>query len=397
MMNIFEHVRGFFFSIPLACNQSPSYLLSFKQACFNSTSSILSSIMFKPISRVRGTIPFTEIPKIRRVFVQMDVDESGALSSMELNRLLIQFGIGLSGREVGELMKLMDADGSGYIEFEEFILWFPTLLALRDEARVLNRRCLAEAKFDFLPMDDDQDGCAEGVGGSTKRRRGAATSRQPFRLSGNWKHIVSMLPYKKNDEIQQNRRDLLFNDFDGNANGFLSLAEVDKGLRDVLKLPELFNVKPVIMRAFQASKNVHTLGRAKQLSTAAARNGGWRKGGFSAGRPLSGEDYVERSEFRLLLRYLLQYFELYLMFEEIDGSDDGGDGVDDRRISLSEFTASFPLLQSWGLPADMHAMDPAELFKLIDADHHGMILFSEFADWALTVSLLGDAEGEGDG
>jgi len=39
-----------------------------------------------------------------------------------------------------------------------------------------------------------------------------------------------------------------------NGNGFLSLAEVDKGIRDVLNLPELFDAKPVIMRAFQAAK-----------------------------------------------------------------------------------------------------------------------------------------------
>jgi hypothetical protein len=35
-----------------------------------------------------------------------------------------------------------------------------------------------------------------------------------------------------------------------NGNGYLSLAEVDKGLRDVVKIPTIFDVKPVIMRAF---------------------------------------------------------------------------------------------------------------------------------------------------
>ena len=40
-----------------------------------------------------------------------------------------------------------------------------------------------------------------------------------------------------------------------NNNGLLSLAEVDKGMRDVVKLPALFKLKPVLMRAFQAAKN----------------------------------------------------------------------------------------------------------------------------------------------
>ncbi len=41
-----------------------------------------------------------------------------------------------------------------------------------------------------------------------------------------------------------------FNIFIQNGNGYLSLAEVDKGLRDVLNCEELFDAKPAIMRAF---------------------------------------------------------------------------------------------------------------------------------------------------
>ena len=37
---------------------------------------------------------------------------------------------------------------------------------------------------------------------------------------------------------------------DVNGNGYLSLAEVDKGLRDALSLDELFDCKPAIMKAF---------------------------------------------------------------------------------------------------------------------------------------------------
>ena len=42
---------------------------------------------------------------------------------------------------------------------------------------------------------------------------------------------------------------------DINGNGLLSLAEVDKGMRDVIKLPTLFETKPVLIRAFSAAKN----------------------------------------------------------------------------------------------------------------------------------------------
>ena len=48
----------------------------------------------------------------------------------------------------------------------------------------------------------------------------------------------------------------MFRKFDFNGNGYLSLAEVDKAVRDELQQPELFSSKPVLMRAFQAAKGV---------------------------------------------------------------------------------------------------------------------------------------------
>ena len=42
---------------------------------------------------------------------------------------------------------------------------------------------------------------------------------------------------------------------DVNSNGYLSLAELDKGMRDVVHIPILFDTKPVIMRAYQSAKN----------------------------------------------------------------------------------------------------------------------------------------------
>ncbi len=36
------------------------------------------------------------------------------------------------------------------------------------------------------------------------------------------------------------RRKVIFRDFDVNGNNYLSLAEIDKGIRDILNLPELF-------------------------------------------------------------------------------------------------------------------------------------------------------------
>jgi hypothetical protein len=90
---------------------------------------------------------------------------------------------------------------------------------------------------------------------------------------------------------------------DMNNNGLLSLAEVDKGMRDVIKLPALFRLKPVLMRAFQAAKNC--VKSKKQ----------------------HGSDYVEKGEYRYLLKYLRQYYEYFIAFDRIDKDKD-------RRISF---------------------------------------------------------------
>jgi len=87
------------------------------------------------------------------------------------------------------------------------------------------------------------------------------------------------LPWHNNDKDKK-LRDIQFKNMDMNGNGFLSLAEVDKGLRDVIKLPILFELKPVIIRAFMAAKT-----KVKSKSK-------------------YGDDYIEKREYRFLLKYL---------------------------------------------------------------------------------------------
>lgn len=69
----------------------------------------------------------------------------------------------------------------------------------------------------------------------------------------------------------------MFREFDPNGNGFLSLAEVDRGVREVLNIGELFDAKPAIIRAFNMAKDV------------------------GAATTKHSDDYVTIIEFRLLL------------------------------------------------------------------------------------------------
>lgn len=174
-------------------------------------------------------------------------------------------------------------------------------------------------------------------------------------MSIDWAAIREKLPTDKTDDEQKEKRSQIFDQFDPNGNGYLSLAEVDKGFRDVLGLYDIFDAKKVIMRSFQAAKSVSN----------------------NQGKPsIHGPDYIERSEFRLLLVYIRQYFELWQMMSDVSGPD--------HRISQEEFiTTAVPKISTWGFPIE----DPAAEFSKIDTNGGGYILFEEFANWALVKHL----------
>ena len=166
-----------------------------------------------------------------------------------------------------------------------------------------------------------------------------------------WAQLKEKLPYEKTEEEKQ-KRISQWKSIDVNGNGYLSLAEIDKGLRDVVDLPVLFDIKPVLMRAFQAAKSVAP----------------------SASK--SDDDYIQKKEYRLLLLYLRQYYEYWLAFEKLDS-----DG--DRRIGFEEFEKGKDALAKWNI--DMS--DPEAQWKECDKDGGGKILFSEFCDWAIKKNL----------
>merc|ERR1711893_394075 len=94
---------------------------------------------------------------------------------------------------------------------------------------------------------------------------------------------------------------------DPNGNGILSLAELDKAMRDVLAIDHLFDAKPAIVRAYQAARDK-----------------------VPSKRGDVGDDYIEFREFRYFLVSLRQYFEYYEAFSRVDTGDD-------KRIELIEF------------------------------------------------------------
>ena len=166
-----------------------------------------------------------------------------------------------------------------------------------------------------------------------------------------WDSLISKLPIKKTLEERKKRKEL-WNKIDINGNNFVSLAEFDKGIRDVLNLPDLFKLKKVILRAFKAAKN-----KVKSSSK-------------------YGDEFVGWLEFRIILVYLRQYFEYYVMFCRIDSSQD-------FKISINEFKKAIPTLEKWGIKID----DPESEFNKIDINNGGVIMFDEFCTYAIKKNL----------
>ena len=166
-----------------------------------------------------------------------------------------------------------------------------------------------------------------------------------------WDAIRQALPIQKNAEDWE-KRNKIWSGIDMNGNGYVSLAELDKGLQDIMYNVDLFDCKPAIIRAHQAAKN--------KVKT----------------KKLHGPDYVERSEFRLCLVYLRQYFEYYEAFNRVDTNDD-------RRINMDEFMGAQEIMERWVGPIE----NMKAAFDDIDTNNGGMILFREFVRWATRKSL----------
>eukprot|EP00091_Calanus_sinicus_P015337 TRINITY_DN3347_c0_g1_i1.p1 TRINITY_DN3347_c0_g1~~TRINITY_DN3347_c0_g1_i1.p1 ORF type:complete len:185 (+),score=56.90 TRINITY_DN3347_c0_g1_i1:304-858(+) len=168
-----------------------------------------------------------------------------------------------------------------------------------------------------------------------------------------WVDVNKKLPYKRTEE-EKNKRKQLWSCIDINGNGYVSLAEITKGIRDVINIEDLFDCRPAINRAFHFSRDVHTSSDSH------------------------GDDYLEFREFRLFLQAVRQFFEYYQAFDRIDTGDD-------NRVSKEEFTSEVikETIERWVGPIE----NMEEEFEKIDKNGGGQILFSEFVDWALERNL----------
>lgn len=189
-----------------------------------------------------------------------------------------------------------------------------------------------------------------------------------------WGALASALPSGDDPESEERRRKL-FTQWDKNGNGILSLNEVDSSMRELMdgvmggflrssQHGWSHSWKPVLMRAFMHAKD----------SNKGAKKRGQRN-----------DDYVELDEMRLLMCYMVRYFELYVAFSRIDTGHD-------RRFDLDEFVAALPSLRSWGI--HVPETDAESEFRTIKSSSGcsggSYVLFDEFICWAMGKNLVLD-------
>eukprot|EP01046_Picozoa_sp_COSAG06_P063765 COSAG06_NODE_14950_length_1112_cov_1.215202_1_plen_285_part_10 len=79
-----------------------------------------------------------ETERLRALFNEMDTDNIGSLNPDEVKVLLENVGFKLNKKKLAKAFEVMDADGSGEIDFGEFIAWHDSLSeGEREELRLM--------------------------------------------------------------------------------------------------------------------------------------------------------------------------------------------------------------------------------------------------------------------
>jgi Ca2+-binding EF-hand superfamily protein len=185
--------------------------------------------------------------------------------------------------------------------------------------------------------------------------------------------LKKKLPCDKSDESKKKRKGI-FMGWDKNGNKILSLAEIDKGIREELGVGDIgpTGLAPVLMRAYQVARDY---GGGIDMT---------KVYGMKAAMELKKSDIyastVNMKEFRILLEYIAKYFKLFEVYKKIDKDFDG-------RVGAKEYEAGKAAMVAEGFPE--------ATFAELDGDGAGMCLFDEFCAYMIGKAGL-DVDGDDD-
>jgi calmodulin len=96
------------------------------------------------------------VKKIRALFQRLDADMSGEIAPQEVFTLADMLGVQMSEEQLAEAVVEMDFDGTGQVDFEEFVEWWSgeSKHAVRIRRAVVHEEALIRSSFDKVDIDN---------------------------------------------------------------------------------------------------------------------------------------------------------------------------------------------------------------------------------------------------
>ena len=80
--------------------------------------------------------------RMKNFYNQLDTDKSGMIGPDEIEETLISLGLARTKEEVDDIVKSLDVDGNGELDFEEFLQMFKETSLLNPKFNYLSDRDL---------------------------------------------------------------------------------------------------------------------------------------------------------------------------------------------------------------------------------------------------------------
>lgn len=83
----------------------------------------MEAVSFKKATLIylASKLPEKDIEELRRLFIQIDLNGDGKITSDEFQQALKSYGLNYTEQEIRELMNKLDTNNNGFIDYTEFI------------------------------------------------------------------------------------------------------------------------------------------------------------------------------------------------------------------------------------------------------------------------------------
>lgn len=90
---------------------------------FDNMKMFMEAVNFKKaiLIYMASKLPERDIEELRKLFIQMDSNGDGRITSDEFQKALKSYGLKSNQEEMKELLNKLDTNGNGYVDYTEFL------------------------------------------------------------------------------------------------------------------------------------------------------------------------------------------------------------------------------------------------------------------------------------